>query len=79
MFRWVLGPSDQNKLTPPHYYPKYEVLAIEICLWDDPFKIIFTLSHPLLTTLMDFKITPTIIRNFISIDIQIESRFDGLP
>ena len=23
----------------PHYYPKYEVWAIEIFLWQDPFKL----------------------------------------
>ena len=77
--RWVLGPSDQNELTTLHYYPKYEVWATEKCLWDGPFKIIFTHSHPLLTTLLDFKISPRMIRNFISLDIQIERRFDGLP
>ena len=69
----------ETSSTTTHYYPKYEVWAIEKCLWDGPFKIVFTHSHPLLTTLLDFKISPRMIRNFISIDIQIERRFDGLP
>ena len=32
-FRWVFGPPTEMSLTTPHYYPKYEVWAIKICLW----------------------------------------------
>ena len=28
----------RTSFTTPHYYPKYEVWAIEIFLWYDPFK-----------------------------------------
>ena len=28
-FRWCFGPFDRNELYQPHYYPKYEVWAIE--------------------------------------------------
>ena len=31
-------PTETN-CTTPHYYPKYEVGAIEFFLWKDPFKI----------------------------------------
>ena len=35
---WALLSPTKASYTTPHYYPKYEVWAIEIRLWDDPFK-----------------------------------------
>ena len=32
------APPTKTNYTTPHYYPKYEIRAIEKKLWDHPFK-----------------------------------------
>ena len=38
-FRWFLALLTETSFITPHYYPKYEVWAIEIFLWYDPFNV----------------------------------------